>query len=156
MAAACTSDGPDANSGTSAGGTSGPVQVELWHGQVDTAKKAMDAAVEEFNASQDDVEVVVSSGGVSPDQMLPKVTTAIASGTYPDIAYMYGSWGGNLATSPAIADLTSFVAQPEVNWEDFWPAARNTATVDGKVIGFPAIIDNLSVVYNKKVFDDAI
>jgi multiple sugar transport system substrate-binding protein len=156
VAAACTSDGSDANSGAGTDeAAGGPVQIELWHGQVDTAKKAMDDAVEEFNASQDDVEVVVSSGGVTPDQMLPKVTTAIASGTYPDIAYMYGSWGGNLATSPAIADLTSIVAQPDVNWEDFWPAARETATVDGKVIGFPAIIDNLSVVYNKKVFDDA-
>jgi multiple sugar transport system substrate-binding protein len=154
LAAACTSDS-DPDSQNADGTAAGPVEIEIWHGQSDTAKKAMDKLVESYNASQDAVEVIVSSGGVTTDEMLAKVTTSIAAGTYPDIAYMYGSWGGNLATSPKIADLTDAVQDPAVNWDDFWPAASQTATVNGKVIGFPAIIDNLSVVYNKDVFDAA-
>jgi len=154
LAAACTSgDGSGTETGGGTGG--GPVEIEIWHGQSDTAKKAMDTLVERYNASQDKVKVIVSSGGVTTDNMLAKVTTAIAAGTYPDIAYMYGSWGGNLATSPKIADLTQAVQDPAVNWDDFWPAASQTATVNGKVIGFPAIIDNLSVIYNKDLFDAA-
>jgi multiple sugar transport system substrate-binding protein len=152
LAAACTSD---SNTENSDGTAAGSVEIEIWHGQSDTAKKAMDKLVERYNASQDAVKVIVSSGGVTTDEMLAKVTTSIAAGTYPDIAYMYGSWGGNLATSPKIADLTDEVQDPAVNWDDFWPAASQTATINGKVIGFPAIIDNLSVIYNKDLFDAA-
>jgi multiple sugar transport system substrate-binding protein len=151
LAAACTSNGSNGND-TSPGGK---VRIEMWHGQSDTAKKAIDKLVAEFNSTHGDVEVVASSGGTTPDGMLPKVTTAIAAGTEPDIAYMYGSWGGNLAQSPAIADISHQVQDPSVNWSDFWPAARSTVTVDNKVIGFPAIIDNLSVIYNKDLFDAA-
>jgi multiple sugar transport system substrate-binding protein len=154
LAAACTS-GDGSGTDTSGGTSGGPVEIEIWHGQSDTAKKAMDTLVERYNASQDQVKVIVSSGGVTTDEMLAKVTTSIAAGTYPDIAYMYGSWGGNLATSPKIADLTEAVKDPAVNWDDFWPAASQTATINGKVIGFPAIIDNLSVIYNKDLFDAA-
>ncbi len=154
LAAACTS-GDGSGTDTSGGTSGGPVEIEIWHGQSDTAKKAMDTLVERYNASQDQVKVIVSSGGVTTDEMLAKVTTSIAAGTYPDIAYMYGSWGGNLATSPKIADLTEAVKDPSVQWDDFWPAASQTATINGKVIGFPAIIDNLSVIYNKDLFDAA-
>ncbi len=154
LAAACTS-GDGSGTDTSGGTSGGPVEIEIWHGQSDTAKKAMDTLVERYNASQDQVKVIVSSGGVTTDEMLAKVTTSIAAGTYPDIAYMYGSWGGNLATSPKIADLTEAVKDPSVQWDDVWPAASQTATINGKVIGFPAIIDNLSVIYNKDLFDAA-
>ena len=34
-------------------------------------------------------------------------------------------------------------------------AARTVSTVDGKVIGVPALVDNLALIYNKKLFDDA-
>ncbi len=153
LAAACTSNG---SSGADPNDqTGGKVQIEIWHGQTDTAAKAISALVDEFNSTHPSIEVVSSSGGTDTGDLLPKVTTAIAAGTYPDIAYMYGSWGGNLAKSPAIADLTQAVQAPDVNWNDFWPAARETATVNGQVIGFPAIIDNLSVIYNKDLFDKA-
>lgn len=155
LAAACTGTGQSNSDGSTDGSSTGPVTIEIWHGQTEVAKRAIDALVERFNASHPDVVVEPSTGGTSTGDLLPKVTTSIAAGTYPDIAYMYGSWGGNLVKSPAIADLTEAVADPSVRWNDFWPAARETATVDGRVIGFPAIIDNLSVIYNKDLFDAA-
>ena len=38
------------------------------------------------------------------------------------------------------------------NWNDFYPSERQAATVNGKVVGLPALVDNLSLVYNKKLF----
>ncbi len=38
------------------------------------------------------------------------------------------------------------------NWGDFYPSERQAATVNGKVVGIPALVDNLSLVYNKKLF----
>jgi multiple sugar transport system substrate-binding protein len=47
------------------------------------------------------------------------------------------------------------VKRPGVNWDDFWTGERAVATVDGKVIGIPALVDNLAVVYNKTLFAKA-
>ena len=51
-----------------------------------------------------------------------------------------------------IASKTSQIHEPGFDWSDFYPASTQTATPGGKVIGFPALIDNLSVIYNKKLF----
>jgi multiple sugar transport system substrate-binding protein len=43
-----------------------------------------------------------------------------------------------------------------VKWEEFSEAARQTVQPTGeKTIGFPAVVDNISLIYNKTVFDDA-
>jgi multiple sugar transport system substrate-binding protein len=42
-----------------------------------------------------------------------------------------------------------------VSWNDFWVGERDVATVNGKVIGIPALVDNLAVVYNKTLFHRA-
>ena len=76
-------------------------------------------------------------------------------GSPPDIAYLYGSWAPNVAQIPQVVDLTQAVKQASVNWDDFYVGERDAATVNGKVIGVPALVDNLAVVYNKKLFAKA-
>src|SRR5262249_3492820 len=73
----------------------------------------------------------------------------------PDIAYLYGSWAPNVAQIPQVVNLTKVVQRPGVNWSDFWLGEREAATVNGKVIGIPALVDNLAVVYNKTLFAQA-
>ncbi len=68
---------------------------------------------------------------------------------------MYGSWTATLAGNRKVVDLTDTVKDPAFGWDDFWESERAAATVDGKVVGIPAVIDNLGVVYNKKLFDAA-
>lgn len=47
------------------------------------------------------------------------------------------------------------VSQSDWNWDDFYPAEREAATVGDKIVGIPALVDNLAIVYNKKLFADA-
>jgi multiple sugar transport system substrate-binding protein len=54
-----------------------------------------------------------------------------------------------------VVNLTKVVQRPGVNWDDFFVGERDVATVKGKVIGVPALVDNLAVVYNKKLFAQA-
>ena len=125
----------------------GVVTVDLWHGQTDTAKKAIDALIKEFNDSQPLIKVVGGGGGVTADSMLQKVTAGLAAGSFPDVAYIFGSDLASMTRSPQVADLTS-----AMDLKDFWPAARDAVTVKGKVRAAPALIDSLCVVYNKKLF----
>src|SRR5262249_43604958 len=84
--------------------------------------------------------------------LLPKVTTAIAAGTVFDIAYIYGVYAANIAQSGKTVNLANPINEPGFNWDDFYPASKQIVSPGGKVIGFPALIDNLSVIYNKKLF----
>ena len=92
---------------------------------------------------------------VNNDNTLQKVLTAVRGGSPPDIAYLYGSWAPNVAQIPQVVNLTQVVQRPGVNWNDFWTGERAVATVNGKVIGIPAVVDNLAVVYNKTLFAKA-
>lgn len=136
------------------GGSSnnGVTTVVMWHGQSDQGKATLEKLVANFNKTNKKIKVKASSGGVLADSMLEKITTALAGGEYPDIAYIFGPDIASLARTPRVADLSTYVKRPGINWKDFWPAARDAVTVQGKPRAFPSLIDNLCVAYNKKLF----
>lgn len=136
------------------GGSSGGVtKVVVWNGYTDAQAKNFTALINEYNKAHPKVQVsqLVSSS----DQVLQKILTAVRGGTPPDVAYMFGSWAPNIAKIPQVVDLTSYVAKPEWKWADFYEGERVAATVKGKVIGVPALVDNLAIVYNKTLFKAA-
>jgi multiple sugar transport system substrate-binding protein len=138
----------------SSGAQKSPVQIVMWHGYTDVEGRALKAEIDKFNRSHSNVHVKLQFYG-NADYALQKVLTAISGGKYPDIAYLYGSWAANIAKSPKTVDLTQRVRDPSFHFDDIWPAARLAATVNGKVVGVPALIDNLALVYNKKLFRQA-
>jgi multiple sugar transport system substrate-binding protein len=125
----------------------GVVTLDLWHGQVDLGKAAIDSLITAFNQSHPKIKVVGGGGGVTADSMLQKVTAGLAAGSYPDIAYIFGSDLASLTKSPKVADLTG-----QLKIDDYWPAAKDAVSVKDKVRAAPALLDSLCVVYNKKLF----
>lgn len=136
-------------------GADGRVTVELWHGQVDTGRKAVKALVAEFNRTHPTIRVDPGGGGVLADAMLQKVTAALAAGSYPDIAYIFGSDLASVARSPRVVDLTFAMRNGPTPWDTFWKPVRDAVTVNGRVRAAPAVLDSLAVVYNKKLFRQA-
>ena len=131
----------------------GKTQITVWEGYTDVEGKAFNRLVDEFNSSHKGIDVKVLE--TNNDYALQKVLTAVRGGTPPDVAYLYGSWAPNVAKIPSVVDLTTTVNSKQVNWQDFYPGERAVATVDGKVIGVPALVDNLAVVYNKSLLKKA-
>ena len=142
--------GTDAQSGT---GSGGPVTIQIWDGYQSAEATAFSQLVSEYEAAHPGVKI--SSLYVNNDDTLQKVLTAVKGGSTPDIAYLYGSWAPQVAEIPQVVNLTQVVKQSSVNWNDFYVGERDVATVNGKVIGIPALVDNLAVVYNKKLFQAA-
>jgi multiple sugar transport system substrate-binding protein len=151
VAVACTGGGSSDGGGSS----SGPVKLTFaaeWTGQT---KVITDQLVQQWNTAHPDIQVEMSNYG-SADYALTKIETQLAGGDAPDIAYLYGSYAGKVASVPQAVKLNSYINKdPSFDWNDFWPAERLAATVDGQIIGIPALIDNLALVYNKKLFDAA-
>ncbi len=133
----------------------GTVTITMWHGQANQGKATLDKLVADFQKRNPKIKVNASSGGVLADSMLQKITTALSSGQYPDIAYIFGPDIASVARSPKVAHLGAYTKKPELRWDDFYPAARDAVTVQGEARGFPALVDNLCVAYSKKVFKDA-
>jgi multiple sugar transport system substrate-binding protein len=157
LASACSGGGAAPTTTPPAGASSGqpthPVTLTFWHGYTDAEADSLNALLTDWNAQNPDIHVKPLF--VNNDKTLQKLTVALQGGEPPDITYQYGSSLPQLAAAPGLVDLTQWVNQPDVNWEDFIPGARTAATFDGKVLGIPALIDNLAVVYNKSLFDAA-
>jgi multiple sugar transport system substrate-binding protein len=135
--------------------TKAPVKLTWWTGQADAPEATLVKLAQEFHKAHPNVTIDVSSGAPTVDDLLQKVTAGFASNKYPDISYAFGSWTGALASSGRMQDITKLVAEPSVHWDQFPASGRQTASPGGTTIGFPSVIDNLTLIYNKKIFDAA-
>jgi len=158
LLSACSNGSKAGDSGKDAAeGYDPAAQVTLtwWTGQTTDAETAAEKLAEEYTKAHPNVKINTSSGASTTDDLLTKLSAGFTGGSYPDISYAYGSWAGELATSGKTQDLAKYVADPSFGWSEIPEAARGTATYNGKVIGVPALVDNLALLYNKKLFDDA-
>jgi multiple sugar transport system substrate-binding protein len=136
-------------------GPDGRVTIELWHGQNDVGKAAIERLVADFEQAHPDIHVDMGGGGVLADAMLQKVMAALAAGSYPDIAYIFGSDLASVARSPRVVDLTDTVNEGPTPWPEYWEPVRAAVTVNGHVRAAPALLDSLAVVCNRTLFDEA-
>ena len=132
IASACTGDSSESDSPQPSGQAPGPVTIQFWHGQQQSTARVLTKLVDEFNASQPDITVEVSSGGVTVDEMLPKIISSIAADTYPDVVYLYGSWAANIAESDKTVDLSARLDEPGFNWDDFWDSSKSIVSPGGQ------------------------
>src|SRR5215472_9271752 len=139
--------------GSDASSNAGGSTISIWEGYTGAEAKAFAHLVSVYDKAHPGQ--TVSSFYVNNDNTLQKVLTAVRGGSPPDIAYLYGSWAPNVAQIPQVVNLAHVVTRPGVDWPDFWVGERDVATVNGKVIGIPALVDNLAVVYNKTLFAQA-
>jgi multiple sugar transport system substrate-binding protein len=155
LASACGSSGGGGSSPGTSASPGGSGTVVLWHGDVDVERTALEGLSADYNAQDPAWKIDPVFSGNS-DYALQKLLTAMAGGKAPDIMYQYGSSLANLARSPKIVDVGGLIAKtPDYDWNDFFDAERLACTVDGKVRAVPSLVDNLCLVYNKKLFDDA-
>jgi multiple sugar transport system substrate-binding protein len=147
--------GDDEESGDTTASGGEPVEIEFWHGQTQGPAELLQEMIDEFNKSHPDVVVSKDSGGVNSDRMLQKVTAGLQADNYPDIAYIYGSDLANLAGGEQLVDLSEAIDNGDLDWDRFVDAGKQAVTVDDVPRAVPAFIDNLAVVYNKKIFDQA-
>ena len=141
-----------AGCGGGSGASHGAIMV--WHGYTNAEAAEMPKLAAQWNAAHptEKVQLVFDGGN---DGALQKTLSTFVAGDPPAVAYEYGSSAVAFAKRPQTVDLTSLVNQPSFNWNDFYPGERQAATVDGKIVGVPALVDNLGLVYNKKLFDQA-
>jgi len=157
IASACSSSSSTA---TASGSVTGDVTLTMWMGYtppppVEQSQEylSIQDMVTRFQAAHPNIHINIQY--VNSDNALQKATVALQGGKQPDISYQYGTNMPQLATAPKLVDLTQRVQDPSFDWNDFFEGERAVATVDGRVLGIPALVDNLAIVYNKDLFAKA-
>jgi len=155
LGAACSSGSTGGTGGSTPSG--GVVRLVMWMGftpppPVSQSQEyiSLKGQVEQFTRLHPNIHIQLQY--VNNDNALQKVTVALQGGQQPDISYQYGTNMPQVGQAPKIVDLTKTVQQAGFGWTDFVPGERAVATVGGKVLGIPALVDNLAVVYNKDLF----
>jgi multiple sugar transport system substrate-binding protein len=132
------------------------VTISWWTGQTEAAQTLLEGLADEFEKEHPNVTIDVSEGASSTEELLQKLSAGFSSGTYPDMSYAFGSWASQLESSKRTLDITDRTKDADLKWDEFSEAARATVQpTGGSIIGFPALVDNISLIYNKTVFDAA-
>lgn len=107
---------------------------------------AMHHLADEYHKQNPNVTIDIT---IHQDDYPTLLKTRINSGDIPDI-FMSGAYNDNKTYKDYAYDLTK---------EDFMKniadSAKTGVTLDGKVIGYPLILQSHSFIYNKKLFADA-
>ena len=141
------------SSGDAGTASDGPVQLTFWHGYTEADGDVLQGIIDDFNASQDEVEVTteVKTWAVIDDTLL----TALSADQGPDVVAMPAERLPVYAAKGAFADLTDFYASSDSNTAELNPQAVEMETVDGTAYGVPTGFVPLAVYYNKALFDAA-
>ena len=111
------------------------------------------AVVDEFNASQSEIELILEV--VDNDQAYDVLNTQIAAGNAPDIVGPMGI-RGRASFPGAWLDLTPLIEATSYDLSDFDPALVEFYRVEGQgQLGIPFAVFPSFLMYNKSLFDEA-
>jgi len=143
-----TSDGPTAAASAPAT-VSGTIQ--FWHFFTDREADVIQSVVDDFEAANPGVKVVVKSG--QDDQ---KMRQAISAGQPIDVGLSYSTdQVGPLCSSGDFTDLASFITRDKVDLTQIPPTVLGYTEYAGKRCTMPALADVYGLYYNKKMLADA-
>lgn len=115
--------------------------------------EAQNQVVEEFNASQDNIELVIEI--VQNDVAYDTLKTQIASGNPPDIVGPVGVRGAN-GFSGAWLDLTPLIEKTGYDMSQYDEGAVKFWNVAGEgQVGIPFAVFPSFIYYNRDLFDEA-
>jgi multiple sugar transport system substrate-binding protein len=127
--------------------------VGLGAGTDEPTIAAQEAVVEAYNASQDDIELILEI--VDNDQAYDVLATQIAAGNAPDIVGPMGIRGRS--AFPGIwLDMSDLIETNAYDLSDFDPALVDFYNVEGEgQLGIPFAVFPSYLTYNKVLFDEA-
>lgn len=140
---------------TMAGAEGGKRKVVFWHCSGGTIGEAIQANVDAFNASQDEIEVeAIFQGGY--DDSLIKIKAAVPAGEGPDVFHIYEMATAYLKDVDWVIPFSDMLEQdPFMDINDLNGALRNYYTVDGKFWCLPFNPSSPIMYYNKTAFEAA-
>ncbi|WP_127594629.1 ABC transporter substrate-binding protein [Paenibacillus lautus] len=161
LLAACggggTSSGPGeapGSGGTEApSGDKGKTTVQFWHSLGGKNGEYMDALIQRFNASHEDIEVIGTFQG-SYDETVTKLQQAIASDTGPDVSMLERAYVQMFADSEVLEDLKPYLEGSGISVDDFTPGLMGHSTFNDQLVSLPLNRSTPILHVNKTLLDE--
>lgn len=123
--------------------------VSMWHMWSGSEAEAFQTVIDDFNASQDEIQVEVLAS-----QTEEKMLTAIPSGDGPDIVHTSDTTCSKWAQAGLLSTLDSYITSENVKVDDIYPSVYALGTYGGEQYGLPYTMDSYMLFYNKGVLDE--
>jgi multiple sugar transport system substrate-binding protein len=134
---------------------SSPVTItfQSWVGSTDGAKMWQKLA-DQFH--QIHPNITIKFQDVPSEEAVTKLTTQIAGGNPPDVAYVDTSAVGSLAPRGALTNLEDYIANSKgVTKSDYVPAFASMSSYNGQMYGLPIDGESTALFYRTDLFQQA-
>jgi multiple sugar transport system substrate-binding protein len=132
---------------------SGKITLDFWNGFTGPDGPALQKVVDDFNASQDGVEVKTN---IMPwDTLYQKVLTSVASKDGPDIIAMSASRMPQFASQGLFESVDDYYDDSSHDADALATAAVDASVFDGVNYGVPVNFTPMMMYYNKDLFSAA-
>ena len=132
-----------------------PIELTYWHGWTGDWTNMVQFVVDMFHEKQDRIRIKPEV--VAWDQLLVKLSAAIAAGNPPDIVTLFGS-----AAIPTLASQGAIIPLEDISGVDlaaaqawFDPSVYQLGQYENKTYGLSYWAGAYSLLYNKQHFSDA-
>lgn len=129
--------------------------ITLWHAMGGVNGETVQALVDDFNASQDEIEVKAEYQGTY-DDAITKLKAAMQSGQgLPDVCQMYDVGTKFMSDSGAIVPVEDKFESTGYDPETVMGVITGYYSTGGKQYGMPFNVSTPMLYYNKQVFEKA-
>jgi multiple sugar transport system substrate-binding protein len=126
------------------------ITFESWVGQDATMKKLAD----DFHKANPTITIKFQN--VNSDSASQKLTTQIAGGEPPDVAFINASDTSDFGSRGALVNLDNYISRSTVVHEDdYVPAFKTFVTYDGHMFGLPYDGESTGLFYRTDLFKAA-
>ncbi len=132
-------------------GGEGKIVLTLWETYNTQERQVFLSLVEQFEKANPDIKIELTN--LPFDGAEPKILTALATGTAPDIARVDVAFLPKLAIRGALKSLDEYGV--EELQKQIRPVALSSCIVDGKLYGLPDQVNGLCLFYNKELYRQA-
>lgn len=131
----------------------GKIVLDFWNGFTGPDGPALEQVIDDFNASQDEIEV---KANIMPwDTLYQKVLTSVAGNDGPDIIAMSASRIPQFADEGLFMPVDDFYEDAANETDAITPAAVEASMYDGANYGVPVNYAPMMMYYNKDLFTAA-
>lgn len=148
MIASMAACGAGTSAPSSAPSGAAEITFMFWGGAQE--KAAIEQTIEKFNtAYQGKIHV---TGQYVPDEYAQKLSSQIAAGKAPDIAYVSAGSAVDYALDGTLLSIEDLLGEDKTLLDDVIPSAQ--WKVNGKTAFFSTALESLMITYNRDIFDE--
>ena len=133
---------------------SGKTTITMWHAMGGVNGEALQEMVDDFNASQDEVQVNIEYQG-NYDDTITKLKAAMQSGELPDICQMYDVGTKFMVDSGLVIPVEDMFESTGYDKSTVMDVITSYYSVNGKQYSMPFNVSTPMLYYNKDVFEAA-